>query len=99
MRTEATPTSIAEMIMDSVSAKHNGGDSAPSPQLVPKLCPKYVRNIKTHPKISNSIEIQNAPRTTCFPRIHTIICALRFSVASTTRVKSEVQVLYRPHFL
>ena len=51
---------------------------------VPKLCPKYVRNIKTYLTESNSIEIRNAPRTAYFQRKSTIICALCFSAASYT---------------
>jgi hypothetical protein len=96
MRTEVTPDLLCVNDYGSYSRKAQGAELFGLLSFVPKLCPKDVRNIETYLKKSNSIEIQNAPRTTCFPRIHTIICALRFFAASYTRVKSEVQVLYRP---
>jgi hypothetical protein len=62
---------------------------------MPKLCPKYGRDIKAYLKISNSIEILEALKTRILLWISFIICAFRFSAASCTRVKPEVQVLYR----
>jgi hypothetical protein len=65
---------------------------------VPKLCPKDVRNIETYLKISNSIEMPQPRKTGLLLDILIIFCAIHFSAASYTRVKSEVQVLYRPYF-
>jgi hypothetical protein len=64
-----------------------------------KLCPKDVRNIETYLKISNSIEIQEPLKTRVLQRISIVFYALRFFAASYTRVKSQVQVLYRPPLL
>ena len=61
-----------------------------------KLCPKYVRDIKTNLKISKSIKIQAAPKKGAFQRNSIIFYTLAFFAASYTRVKSEIQVLYRP---
>jgi hypothetical protein len=49
--------------------------------------------------ISNPIEILKALKLGIFDGKSIIFCILEFSAASTTRVKSEVQVLYRPPFL
>lgn len=54
-------------------------------RLVPKLCPEYVRNIKTYLKISNSIEILKALKTGTFPRNSIIFYTLGSSAASYTR--------------
>jgi len=64
--------------------------------LVPKLCPKIIKNIKTYLKISNSIEILEPLKIGLFNSNFIIFYTLAFSAASLTQVKSEVQVLYRP---
>jgi hypothetical protein len=63
---------------------------------VPKLCPKYVGNIETYLKKSNSIEILEPLKPRVFSWISFIFYTLASSAASYTQVKSEVQVLYRP---
>jgi len=60
------------------------------------LCPKYGRNIETYLNISKSIEILESLKTDNIRGNVIIICLLAFYAASYTRVKSEVQVLYRP---
>ncbi len=53
---------------------------------------------KMRPKISQDIVIQKAPKILCLQGNSFIFCALAFSVAAYTRVKSEVQIFYRPFF-
>jgi hypothetical protein len=84
MRTEATPSSIAEMIMDPASIKRKG-DSARLSQFVPKLWPKDVRNIETYLKESSSSEIQKASKAGLLRGNSFIFYALDFSAASYTR--------------
>jgi len=50
-------------------------------------------------KISNSIEILERLKMTLLQSNSIIFYTLASSAASTTRVKSEVQVLYRPPLL
>jgi len=52
---------------------------------VPILCPKYVRNIETYLKISNSVEILNLKKTGVLQTISIIFYTLDFSAASYTR--------------
>jgi hypothetical protein len=66
-------------------SKSQGGDSAQPSQFVPKLCPKYVRNIETYLKISNSIEILEPLKMSRLQSNSIIFCALCFSAASYTR--------------
>ena len=54
MRTEATPTSIAEMIMDLVSAKHKG--VIPPSRL--SLCPNCAQNMSGISKHIQSKDIE-----------------------------------------
>ena len=83
------------MIMGPSLEKHKGLFCRTS-QFVPNLCPKFVRDIKTYPTISKSIEILEPLKMSILQRNFIIFCGLSFSAASYTRVKSEVQVLYRP---
>ena len=53
------------------------------------LCPKYVRNIETYLKISNSIEIQERSKTSPLQSNSIIFCILVFSAASYTRSRDE----------
>ncbi len=52
---------------------------------VPKLCPKYVRNIKTYLIISKPIEILEPRKLGLLQRNFIIFFALRFRGASYTR--------------
>jgi hypothetical protein len=52
---------------------------------VPKLCPKYVRNIKTYLIISNSIEILDPKKIGLLQGKSFIFCAFASDVAAYTR--------------
>jgi hypothetical protein len=99
MRTEVTPDLLCVNDYGSYSRKAQGAELFGLLSFVPKLCPKDVRNIETYLKISKLIEILEPLKTSAFLSNVIVFFRLDFSVASTTRVKSEVQVLYRPRFL
>jgi hypothetical protein len=52
---------------------------------VPKLCPKYVRNIKTYLKTSQSVEIGKTLKTGILHGKSIIFYTLAFAAASYTR--------------
>jgi len=52
---------------------------------VPKLCPKYVRDIKTYLKISNSIEILERLKMSLLKSNSIIFYAIGSSAVSCTR--------------
>ena len=52
---------------------------------VPKVCPKYVRNIKTYLKISKLIEILEPLKMSVFLGNVIVFFRLAFSTASFTR--------------
>jgi len=66
---------------------YDGGQSTAKSDLsfVPKLCPKYVRNIETYLRISKSIEIREPLKTRVSQGNYIIFYTLDFSAASYTR--------------
>jgi hypothetical protein len=96
MRTEAAPTSIAQMIMGPILEKHKRLSCFGLLSFVPKLRPRDVRNIDTYLKKSNAIEILEPTKIGSPLWNSFIFYTLAFSAASSTRVKAEVQALYRP---
>ena len=85
MRTEATPDLLCTNDYGSYSRKAQEAVLFRLLSFVPKLCPKYVRNIETYLKISNSIEILGPLKTGLLLDICIIVCSLHFSAASYTR--------------
>jgi hypothetical protein len=63
---------------------------------VPKLCPKYVRNIKNYQNTSKSIQIRKALKAGVLQGKPLIFCTFASAAVSYTRKKSPVQILYRP---
>ena len=62
-----------------------------------KDCPRGVlKNIENYRKISRSTRIRQALKRGVLQGKMAIFCALAFSIAAFTRVKTEVQILYRP---
>jgi len=54
--------------------------------VVPKLCPKYVRNIETYLTISKSIEILNPLKMCLLQENSIILYVLAFSAASIEKI-------------